>query len=362
MDNVIIRERVFFLLVLLFCLAVLWPLRLPFALGVVFAFVSEEPVIWLQRKFRKTSKKSHWIISSLTIAAILGAFLIPIIFASYVAIGQLVNLLVAKQGAVSMPQISGVWAKWLSEKVSDFGVNVSIPQILSKVNDALVNLSQNALETLGAIVQGTPEILFDTFVMVMTWVVFTVQGPHFRAALLPKLIPWNEERRVICDTTADVLKGVIVANMLVSVVQSIIVSVILALFGIPRAFLWGVMAFFASFVPLVGTAPIMIGSAIYCFTQDRIPATIMLLISAVGVGSIDNILRPYFMQGSSHLSFFWIFIAFIGGIARFGVAGAVLGPLAFSLFVAIMKTLDLRYPLHVLLPKVSQSEEKEIRS
>lgn len=46
------------------------------------------------------------------------------------------------------------------------------------------------------------------------------------------------------------------------------------------------------------------------------------------------------MKGGAELNFFWIFLAIVGGMSQFGVAGAVLGPVCFALFVAAIKALD----------------------
>jgi predicted PurR-regulated permease PerM len=104
--------------------------------------------------------------------------------------------------------------------------------------------------------------------------------------------------------------------------------------------LWSGLAFFLSFIPLVGTAPIMLGAVAYAFMQDRPGAGAALVVGVLVVGAVDNVLRPFFVKGRAALSFFWVFVAFIGGIAQFGVAGTVLGPLFFALFAAAAKALQ----------------------
>jgi predicted PurR-regulated permease PerM len=45
------------------------------------------------------------------------------------------------------------------------------------------------------------------------------------------------------------------------------------------------------------------------------------------VGSIDNFLRPFLMRCSAGMSPFWIFMAILGGVQLFGLAGLLYGPL-----------------------------------
>lgn len=111
---------------------------------------------------------------------------------------------------------------------------------------------------------------------------------------MPKIIPWEKERDVIARTVSSVLKALIVANVLVSCIQAILITTTLALFGIPRFALMGIIAFFISFIPVIGTAPVMIGAAAWCyFSEGRLGAAIGILICAVFVSLADNVLRPF---------------------------------------------------------------------
>ena len=88
-----------------------------------------------------------------------------------------------------------------------------------------------------------------------------------------------------------------------------------------------------SFVPIIGTAPLMIGVALWAFFYANSSViAIVILISSFIVGLIDNFSRPLLMKGRFELGFYWIFLAIIGGILSFGLIGALIGPFVFSLF------------------------------
>ena len=57
---------------------------------------------------------------------------------------------------------------------------------------------------------------------------------------------------------------------------------------------------------------------------------------AVVVGSIDNFLRPLFMQGSS-MSTVVVFFSLIGGLQVFGLMGLIYGPLVFAVALVLFK-------------------------
>jgi predicted PurR-regulated permease PerM len=78
------------------------------------------------------------------------------------------------------------------------------------------------------------------------------------------------------------------------------------------------------------------------FSNGQNGMGIFLLFALVGVGLVDNFLRPYLVKGAAELSFFWLFMAFVGGLAVFGPLGVIAGPLIFSLFAEFLKLYELQ--------------------
>ena len=54
------------------------------------------------------------------------------------------------------------------------------------------------------------------------------------------------------------------------------------------------------------------------------------------MGSIDNFLRPMFMQGAS-MNTVVVFFSLIGGLQVFGLMGLIYGPLIFSIALVLFK-------------------------
>jgi predicted PurR-regulated permease PerM len=85
---------------------------------------------------------------------------------------------------------------------------------------------------------------------------------------------------------------------------------------------------FTSFIPVVGTALVWVPAVGYLLLLGKIKSAIFLATwCAVLVGSIDNFLRPFFMRGQADMSTFYIFLAILGGVQFFGLAGIIYGPL-----------------------------------
>ena len=69
----------------------------------------------------------------------------------------------------------------------------------------------------------------------------------------------------------------------------------------------------------------------------------MALWGAIVVGSIDNFLRPFLMQGSAGMNTLLIFLSLIGGIQLFGLIGVIYGPIIFALTLVLLKLYTIEF-------------------
>ncbi len=122
---------------------------------------------------------------------------------------------------------------------------------------------------------------------------------------------------------------------LTAIAQGVAGGIGMWLAGFPGLF-WGTMMGFASFIPVVGTALIWIPATLYLFlTGDTTWAIFLAIWSVAVVGSIDNLLRPFLMQGSAGMNTLMIFFSLLGGIQLFGLIGLIYGPLIFAITMVL---------------------------
>ncbi|APJ02923.1 AI-2E family transporter [Silvanigrella aquatica] len=332
------RETVFFLCIVLLCFYVLYPYLLPFIFGISLAYLYEplHEKIMVYFKFKKSIW--NWFVAVFLVFITLTAIIGPILSLISTGIQELVSLLNLLDTELKNPMFFNELSKNISLFLDKFSIHYSAEEIIVKGTEMLKKIVTFAASGAGTALSATPAFIIKITVFLLTWVFFLIHGKDYRNYLLPKLLPWDKEREMISKTISSILKALIVANVLVSCIQAIIITSVLAMFGIPRFALMGIIAFFASFIPVIGTAPVMLGAAAWCyFNQGRLGAAIGIIICAALVSLVDNILRPYFMKGGADLNFFWIFLAIVGGMSQFGVSGAVLGPVCFALFVAAVR-------------------------
>ncbi len=140
----------------------------------------------------------------------------------------------------------------------------------------------------------------------------------------------------ILSKIKTVAKSSLLGTLVTALAQGFAGGIAFWVAGIPPLF-WGMMMAFASLVPLFGTALIWIPASIYLIASGHLFMGIgMIAWCVIVVGSIDNFLRPLFMQGSADMSTLLIFFAIIGGINYFGLIGLLYGPLIFAVAMVLL--------------------------
>ncbi len=311
------------------------PLALELGIGLVLGYVSERPVAWaLRRLHREGSARWRWAVAVAVAVLASLVLLVPASIAVWVSIDELRRLLTS----TTLGEVGHAPAAinaWIRHRLG-VGSDVVPTAMLAARGRALVETAGAwTARATGRALTAAPDAVFSAVVVMTAWVTFAVRGPAMRDAVLPRVVPWPRERGILRRTAAEVIDGVVLANVGVSVVQAFIISVATLALRIPHAVVWGVASFVLSFVPLVGTALVTVSATVYLFATGRTVATVVMLVVAVVAGGVDNVLRPMLARTSSELPFVWMMVAFVGGITVFGLAGVVLGPLVLAWAVAL---------------------------
>src|SRR5690606_11195633 len=184
-----------------------------------------------------------------------------------------------------------------------------------------LNIGQNAF----GFALGTGVMLYVAF--------FFLRDGHKIVTLLYKALPLGDERENLLFTKfAEVTRATVKGNVVVAVVQGSIGGIAFAALGVGGALLWGVVMAIASMLPAVGASLIWGPVAIYLFaTGAYIKGIILVLVGAIGIGLIDNILRPILVGRDTKLPDYLVLLSTLGGLVLFGINGFVVGPLIAAL-------------------------------
>jgi predicted PurR-regulated permease PerM len=130
----------------------------------------------------------------------------------------------------------------------------------------------------------------------------------------------------LLTVAGNTVRGVVYGILGTALVQAIAAGIGFLLAGVPGVALLSLLTFFASVVPIVGTALTWLPSAIWLFHQGSTGWGIFMIIWGVGIANIDNVVKPWLISQGSNLPFILIFFGVLGGALTFGFIGVFLGP------------------------------------
>lgn len=345
-----LRPRIFFVVCALIAASVLLPVLPALLTGAALAFLSEPITTRLHRHFKapRDSLKAT-LLSLLTIFVIVAGFLLPFTLVVFGILERMTSSLRELTGGGSVSE----WVKGWVQRIALLPEQLSLPLGTDQLTSILSIAAEKSLawlaNTTGELLTQAPGAVFFAILSLFSWGYCLWKGKALRVITLRYCFPWPNERTLIRSTFAGLLKSLVAANILVSLIQASIIGIFLASTGVPHALLWTSLSFFASFVPVVGTLPVTLGAALWCWTvPESTPKAIAMLVCAGIAGTADNFLRPMLARGTGQMDSFWLFLAIMGGVGQFGVAGFIVGPLALALCLAAAHSLrhSLKTPIN----------------
>jgi len=222
---------------------------------------------------------------------------------------------------------------WAKEKFPILGLDQFDPKTM--ILDVSKSLSETFLRH-GADVLGNVASILAYFFIMMFILFFLLRDGKQMIDKIKFLSPLrvDQEDRILTKVRL-VSRSVLFGSLMTALLQGLVGGVGLVLVGIPGLF-WGAMMGFASLIPVVGTSLVWLPAAAYlAFFVSWESAVFLALWSLILVTSIDNFLKPFLMRGDGGMSPFYIFLAILGGLQLFGLAGILYGPLIIA-FAMVM--------------------------
>lgn len=136
----------------------------------------------------------------------------------------------------------------------------------------------------------------------------------------------GERGKHLLIVAGSTVRGVVYGILGTALAQAVATGIGFLIAGVPGAALLALLTFFASIVPVVGTALTWLPAALWLFHQGSTGWGIFMLVWGVGVTNIDNFVKPWLISQGSNLPFILIFFGVMGGALAFGFIGVFLGP------------------------------------
>ncbi len=312
-------------------------LLVPIALGALLALLLS-PV---QERIKPRLGKAERFSPLLLTAASLILVVIPFVFVAIEAVQSIVEF-VSRDWSTTLTKVQG----FLHDGIDIRGRSIHIggPQLQQVVQ----NVGQRAASFVAGFAGGLATSVPNFIVALFLFSVALFYGLRDGGALsrwMFRLSPFpTQQTRELFTSVRETVNGAILGLVATALIQGGLTVLALKIFGVPNAFLLGVLATLLAFIPLLGTTPITIGGAIYLFATGHIGGGIGMAVSAVLIGVSDNVIRPWVQSSRSSMHPLIALLAIFGGIEFFGAAGVFLGPVIASMAIWTIDTYAKLHP------------------
>jgi len=324
--------EIFFFVILLTSAYLVWSLFFPFLGALALSAIVVTICYPLHLKLtNKLPKLNASIAAFLSVLIVFSIVILPIIFLSYLVLGEAVSI----YNALSSPE-----STTLANSIS------SLEAVIQRVApgftvDVAAVLQQSArffMDHLVVVFAGTATTLFLFFIALIGTFYFFRDGKYFTSYLI-RLSPLDDkEDSHIMVRLAVAVRSVALGIISIAAIQGILTAIGLAIFGFERAILWGFIAAIGALIPGIGTTIVFVPAVAYLiFTGAHLPALFLAIWGILAVGMIDNIIGPYLMSRGNNVHPFLILLSVLGGLVQFGPLGFILGPVIMSLFLVLVE-------------------------
>jgi predicted PurR-regulated permease PerM len=319
------------LLIIFFVIAffILKPFLDAVLLAVVFAAIFK-PVY---RRILKLVRERRGVASLITTIIVIICILTPIVF---------LGLQISKEAGqlyttIANNSVKGGFVAYINNIVSHL-LKYSPIVISFNLDQYLKEWSSYIIQNSGAVFSNLIGILTNIFIFLFSLFYFFKDGYKLKRTVI-NLSPLNDADDVAIFSKVEIaINSVIKGSISVALIQGMIITFGLTIFGVPNALLWGSLTVIAALIPTLGTSLVAIPSIIFLLLNNHFinaaGLTIWWLLLAVSL--VDNVVGPRIVGRGTHLHPLIVFLSIIGGIAYFGVIGFLMGPLIISILFALL--------------------------
>lgn len=314
----------------------------PFALAMAWAAFLAFLLFPLNQRLRKRLKGKAIAAGLLTVMAPI-TILLPLSALSIEFVAQISSLLKAVQKAA---------AEWDIKTFSDLQqfpviarantwlqahAGISAEQMQAWLVSGSKEIMQRAASASGWVFLGAVGSLVTFVIMLCFLYFFLVDGDSMLKRARP-LIPLDEDRKERLFTQLSaVTRAIVFGTTLTAVLQGFLLGIGFAISGLPSPVVFGVLAALLSLLPVGGSAFVWIPGALWLFVDGHWGYGIFLTVWGLGLGGLDNVVRPLLISGRAEISTLAVFVGVLGGIPAFGAIGIILGPVVLSLALALIE-------------------------
>jgi len=314
--------------------AVLWPLWQPLLFAAILASVLWPLQKWLQARLWSR----RYLAATLLTIGVVALILTPLTIIGIIAVRQAIETTSWIRGALDRGGIHELLRPlpdniehWLS------GVFDRVPKQI-KVLPPPAEAGRWAAVQLQSVVSTVSAFAFDLTMMLIALLFLLADGSRL-VDWLRKVSPLGPPRtQELLKEFRGVARSVIGANFVTGLLQAVVATIGYTIARVPQPLFFGLLTLLTSFIPSVGTAMVSLPVVGLLVLMGHPWAALFLgLWALLLVGSIDNLVRPLLIRGDLDVHGALIFFSIVGGVSVFGLVGVVVGPMALTLTLTMVR-------------------------
>jgi predicted PurR-regulated permease PerM len=313
---------------LVLCAILVWPFLPAVAWGIALAVIAWPFQTWMSRR-----SSGRTLSAALATMVVVFAIVVPGLIVVYQIAseagsaaeqmrGQAVQTTIRDKMATT-PGLAAV-AGWMDR----VGLDVD-----REVRAIVESYTQNASALLHGSLLGL--IQFAIAIFILYYLLRDREVIVRRAqALLPMT---REEADRVLSGASDSIHATLRASLITSVIAASSGGLLFWLLGLPSPVTWAVVMFFLSLLPMLGAWMVWIPAGIYlALSGQPVSAAILLGWGVAFTILVDNLLYVRIAGDRMQLHQVPALLAFLGGLAVFGVSGIILGPAILAVTAAVL--------------------------
>ncbi|OPX59497.1 MAG: putative inner membrane protein [Methanobacterium sp. PtaB.Bin024] len=283
---------------------------------------------------RHITKKIKPYVKNDSLSVLLGMIIlaIPIILLLYFTFHQFVNIAGSFFG--SLQQAATGNSTMHMAQINDAVQNLDLPSNISQnITDTIKSgISQFISYTASSVVNlvsSIPGIAAQILILIFSVFYFAKDGDKI-VRYVKDIIPVQDQDfyRQIINSADDVLKSIIVGNLIPAVILGILSGILYYLLGYEYAILLAIISGIAMFIPIIG--PWIVYGVIGIFSiliGNTLQGVLVIIVGWIIETSTDFYIRPRIAVQYSEIHPLVFLLGFIYGAMTMGLPGLFIGPL-----------------------------------
>jgi predicted PurR-regulated permease PerM len=322
----------FIIVLTILSIAILTPILSMVIFGAILAYY----VRYVCRKIRPKVKYD-------TLAVLLGMVIlaVPIILLLYFTLSQFISIAGSLFGSLQQAATASNFdTTQLSQAIQNLGFSTDVTQsIVDSIKSWIAqSISYIAGYTI-SLISSIPALAAQILILIFSVFYFARDGDKV-IQYIKDVVPDEDKgfyQRVM-DSADDVLKSIIVGNVIPAVILGVLSGIVYYVLGYPYVILLAIVSGIAMFIPVIG--PWIVYGAIGLFsilTGNTLQGVLVIVFGWIIETSTDFYIRPRISVQYSEIHPLIFLLGFIYGAVTMGVPGLFIGPMILGITYAAFK-------------------------